>query len=467
MEQPSAEFLNSNFEYLASLDPPGVVRQLPPLHDGGGLLPHDFQLSVPEGAIGQKIVPSIILQVNEVADVSLPLAQRLREIAPTGTDTEGVCTEITEPGSLEETLRSLESKDNSARHHGRRQRLLRLVLTDGFVRVFAVEDCRRGCDALRTGVVLGSKLRLFAPLRLLNGVIILESEKTELLGGFVKEIQSFWEDYAVKKLHELSGRPGRIAQASSATNTNTNTNTATFSSAPAPRIAGDTNHSGVAPGPTQQQHQKQQQRQQQQQQLLEYRHQTNEGVSGPVVQPSPPAAASAQPTPPTRPAARLTPTPEPLSHPRVTQEYFVPATPTPEQPPTATPPFSTAIGKITDVMSDLTIRDGENCSPGEPPSFSLKVLLSVQQPLPPSLDVGEDGAIVVDLGNAWLQRALGMNVASFRSLTSSQLPNDLARINQLVDEVGRTLENFGIAEFHIRRRLPDGILEVVHVRQLE
>ncbi|EAN81370.1 hypothetical protein, conserved, partial [Trypanosoma cruzi] len=132
-------FLRANLEYLASLEPPAICPVLPRLPGGSGLLPDDFQLP-PTATAGE--AASIILQVNAVEDVSLPMAQRLRAMAPPATaavqdnETE-LPTAVGDEAqqiSVDEVLRSMESDEPASQRRGRRQRLLRLTLTDGFTR---------------------------------------------------------------------------------------------------------------------------------------------------------------------------------------------------------------------------------------------------------------------------------------------------------------------------------------------
>nr|CCC89670.1 unnamed protein product [Trypanosoma congolense IL3000] len=432
MEQPTDEFLCSNLEYLATLEPPCIAPSLPLLPNGCGLLPDDFQLELPNGDTGSVGTTSIILQVNAVEDVSLPLSRRLREIAPPNAGMSATQSGRAEERSLEEMLRSMENDEPSSSHHGRAQRLLQFMLTDGFTRVIAMEDCRKGCDALRGGVAWGAKLRVFAPLRIRHGVLILESDKTVLLGGYVKELQEFWIQYATTKLHQLSGRPGRMALASSAQND---------SVVPATTADGSANNAGNPPNAA--------------------------PLQPPAkVPPPPPSFQSALPQQQQG---------DPVVGTSLVRGNGIPTrlAPTPPPPPQSpiTASLFTVVAVISEVSSPLTIREGSACAPGEMPAFSLQVTLALpsQQSTDASGGSGNGGgsSLLVDLGNTWLTHLIGMDVESFRALSASQDPDDMLQLRDLVLLIGSTLENFGTAEFHLHRRAVDDQLEIVQVRQLE
>ncbi|EKF31106.1 apurinic/apyrimidinic endonuclease [Trypanosoma cruzi marinkellei] len=438
-------FLHANLEYLASLEPPAISPVLPRLPGGAGLLPDDFQLP-PTAITGD--VASIILQVNAVEDVSLPMAQRLRAMAPPATATmqenetehPTAVEDEAQQLSVDEMLRSMESDEPASQRRGRRQRLLRLTLTDGFTRVIAVEDCRKGCDALRGGVAWGAKLRLFAPLQIRHGVLILKSQQTVMMGGFVLELQEFWEQHAKAMLEEMSGRPKRRiqqpvegparvtpVQSYSGAHTNVEHLSASLPPPPVP---------------------------QQRQQETEAEENAAAAASAAPSHSNAMAslhAASVVNQPPLLSFSLSASQPQSLS---AWQSHH---------PPTA--PFRT-VAVIREVTSELTIREVAARSPEASKRFSLLVLLST-----PPADVTSDvpmgeAELVVDLGHNWLQQALGVDPDTFRALFLSRQPDDVARLNTLVESVGWKLENFGVAVFVLRQRETDGVVEVVNVERL-
>ncbi|PWU98695.1 hypothetical protein C4B63_11g69 [Trypanosoma cruzi] len=130
----------------------------------------------------------------------------------------------------------------------------------------------------------------------------------------------------------------------------------------------------------------------------------------------------------------------------------------------AHPPFRT-VAVIREVTSELTIREVSARSPEASKRFSLLVLLST-----PPADVNSDvptgeAELVVDLGHNWLQQALGVDPDAFRALFLSRQPDDVAKLNTLVESVGWELENFGVAVFVLRQRETDGVVEVVKVER--
>ncbi|PBJ73810.1 hypothetical protein BCY84_13538 [Trypanosoma cruzi cruzi] len=433
-------FLRANLEYLASLEPPAICPVLPRLPGGSGLLPDDFQLP-PAATAGE--AASIILQVNAVEDVSLPMAQRLRAMAPPATaavqdDETELPTAVGDEAqqiSVDEVLRSMESDEPASQRRGRRQRLLRLTLTDGFTRVIAVEDCRKGCDALREGVAWGTKLRLYAPLQIRHGVLILKSQQTVMVGGFVLELQEFWERHAKAMLEEMSGRPKRRIQQPVEVPSGV---------APVQIHNGactnvEHNSTSLPPPP--------------QQRLQEAGAEENAAA---------PAAPGHSNTMASLHGANAVSQPPPLS-------FFLSAS-QPQSlsawqshhPPTT--PFRT-VAVIREVTSELTIREVSARSPEASKRFSLLVLLST-----PPADVNSDvptgeAELVVDLGHNWLQQALGVDPDAFRALFLSRQPDDVAKLNTLVESVGWELENFGVAVFVLRQRETDGVVEVVKVER--
>ncbi|KAG8345201.1 putative RecQ mediated genome instability protein [Trypanosoma vivax] len=419
-------FLHSNLEYLAALQPPQIAPSLPLLPGGSGLLPADFQLASPVQSNGSSncLQASIVLQVNTVEDISLPLVQRLRAMAPPEAVAGSGQDDRPEHGSLEETLRAMESDDHSSQHRGRRQRLLRLTLTDGFTRVIALEDCRKGCDALRNGVAWGAKLRLSTPLQVRHGVIILTSDKTMLLGGHVAELREFWMKYATEKLREMSGRPIRRVPA--------NGTTSPRSPSPPPQPSSPT--------------------------LLNPPRSVAPKIAPTGAYSTPAVAQTATWTDQRQSEQEAPPLPSAVANKLPSSQVPPPHAPT--QPLALE---GSVIGIIAEVTSELTVREGAACAANEPPSYSL--LVSLAPPPTQGNDNSEEG-LVVDLGHTWLQQAIGMDVESFRALSMSTAPNDVARLHALVEFVGSTLENFGVAEFFLRRRTVDGVVEVARVRQL-
>ncbi|KEG06854.1 apurinic/apyrimidinic endonuclease [Trypanosoma grayi] len=403
-------FLCANLEYLASLHPPAITPVLPLLHGGAGPLPHDFTPTSP-----------IVLQVNAVEDVSLPLAQRLRALVPAeGAEQEEKPQQGTEQQtSVEETLRAMESDEPASQRRGRRQRLLRLTLTDGFTRVIAVEDCQNGCDALRNGVALGAKLRIAAPLRIRQGALLLTTESTVHLGGFVPELQEFWMKHAAAMLEQMSGMPRRREVTGVPPNT----------VAPPPNESVHDQAAMAIHEPHN--HHQQQQVQVQLQSAVSGSLHSNGAVVGSI------------------PVLQLQPLSAWPSH----------------HPPNA--PFAT-LAIISEVTSELTMReDAVHCGGGSL-LFSLLVLLT--PPPPPgaeaeaigsSTSIGDDGGLVVDLGHRFLRQVLRMDPDAFRALSASRLPDDVARLDALVESIGRELENFGVARFVLQQREADGIIEVV------
>ncbi|KAH9599552.1 RecQ mediated genome instability protein [Trypanosoma melophagium] len=464
-EPPTEEFLYSNMEYLATLDPPTIHPVLPSLPEGVGLLPADFQLTPlliegeQEGTTSteENSEISIILQVNIVEDVSLPFAQRLRSMAPQETTPENnEQQQQQQQMSVEETLRALESDETSFTRRGRRQRLLRLTLTDGFSRIIAMEDSQHSCQALRGGVALGAKLRIFAPLKIRHGVLILTSERTVLLGGFVPELQAFWTQHAMAILEEMSGRSKRrtiVPQSQSRTNavvaanrmlapplitntTNTNTNISRTTPFVTDVVGNSNNSSNTV---------------QQRQQPPALLQSTTAGISGGNI---------------SERSLIQNMEPQPLSAWRQ------------HHPPTA--PFLTR-AVISDVRSELTIREnvGNPILGGTSQLFSLLVMLIT----PPRLTndnsdnkewyeglgrsrKGEEMELLVDLGHRWLRQALRMEPDAFRKLSLSREPNDMANLDALVNDIGRDLENLGEAIFLLRQREMDGVVEVMEVQRL-
>ncbi|RNF04578.1 apurinic/apyrimidinic endonuclease [Trypanosoma rangeli] len=432
--------LSANLEYLASLSPSVIRPVLPQLPGGAGLLPDDFQLP-PTEAGGE--AASIILQVNAVEDVSLPLAQRLRAMAaPPTTATQG--TDVDPPDavgdeaqqiSVYEMLQSMESDDPASHWRGRRQRLLRLILTDGFTRVIAFEDCRQGCDALRGGVAWGTKLCLLAPLQIRHGVLILTSQQTVMLGGFLPELQEFWEKHAKEALEEMSGRPKKqVQQAVEGLRRGV--------TSPTPEGAAETHTdagSSVAQPPASSLSQQQQQQQQQLEAAGAAFADLQQTTAVNVVNPSP-----------LQPSSIHASQPQPLSawqahHPR-------------------TFPFKT-IAVIREVKSDLKIQEFSALSPDEAKRFSLFVLLATP---PDEVNRGSqtgETELLVDIGHGWLQQALRMDPDTFCALCSSRQPGDVARLGALLANVGRELENLDVAVFVLRQREIDGAVEVVEVHR--
>ncbi|ESL05734.1 hypothetical protein TRSC58_06605 [Trypanosoma rangeli SC58] len=442
--------LSANLEYLASLGTSVIRPVLPQLPGGAGLLPDDFQLSPTEAGGG---AASIILQVNAVEDVSLPLAQRLRAMAasPTttmqGTDVEphDAVGDEAQQISVYEMAHSMESDEPASRWRGRRQRLLRLILTDGFTRVIAFEDCRQGCDALRGGVAWGTKLCLFAPLQIRHGVLILTSRQTVMLGGFLPELQEFWEKHAKEALEEMSGRPKRqVQQAVEGPRRGV--------ASPTPEGAAETHTeagSTVAQPPATSLSQQQQQQQQQQQ--LEAA-----GAAFADLQQTTAVATQRAVNvvnhSPLQPSSLYASQPQPLSawqahHPR-------------------TFPFKT-IAVIREVKSDLKIQEFSALSPDEAKRFSLFVLLATP---PDDVNRGSqrgETELLVDIGHGWLQQALRMDPDTFCALCSSRQPGDVVRLGALLASVGRELENLDVAVFVLRQRETDSAVEVVEVHRLQ
>ena len=68
------------------------------------------------------------------------------------------------------------------------QRMMKLILSDGFSNVEAVEHESCLCKLKETEIHPGTKIRLIGPLQVRRGVILLTPQNIEVLGGQVEEM---------------------------------------------------------------------------------------------------------------------------------------------------------------------------------------------------------------------------------------------------------------------------------------
>lgn len=407
----------------------------------------------------------LYLQVVSVENVLLSREQRLRALAPrqqqgplassssTAADNTGGAGEGDEDAGggavMEKTLQMLEAAEEERvlenKKRASRERLLRLLLTDGFSRVVALEDTRPLPNnnnnnssgryvfpppVFTDGVALGCKICVTLAAgegggvspAVHHGVLRLHGGNTRVLGGQVPLMLHFAQTQAARALVALQGRPVPDSGAGSS----------------------------VVP---QQQPQPQPQLQQQQQRPL-----TPRGSSAPVVSPTPAAVA-------------LT---------RENYRHIADLRGLPVQPLGSWGQFlsTRANGNalfltravITDVLSDLLINEGSGgggtSGAGIATSFSLFVTLAEEEEAAEASSAGADGStLVVDMGNDWISSVVQMDAENFRLLTlqSQQqqqnssvtaMPlnawhNAQQRMEEAVNKVGYALEHCGPALFVI------------------
>ncbi|CCW70975.1 unnamed protein product [Phytomonas sp. Hart1] len=429
----------------------------------------------------------MILQVQNIVDISLSREQQLRGILeaidPGGSQVEGIgytSAATTAPEGAKEDENEDDDKENTAalvdatlkmseaindaRRGGGggrngRYRLLRLILTDGFTRVLAVEKKagkNAGINQLSSsppplfpeGVALGAKIKILldwkkeVPLQT-RGILGLHPEKTIYLGGRVIALELFWATYAREQLYALTGRPS-------------------LSTSLSPSSPALSHITAVEPNPQQPP--------------------TSLSSSLPI----PPISSSlsaAIPSPSQMISSSL-----PLCQPLTRWNS--------RNDPHA--PFPTR-AVITAVVSDLLINEYSttnknervrrrgNGSERENPKTRCAYSLLVSLAPPPlreksqrreneneenrsELTVegeGEAGGLTVDLGHSCLRELVGMTAEDFRQLSLSREASDLTRMNNIIDGIGARLEQLGEALFVLLQGPSEQTPMVIEIQPLK
>ncbi|CAD2217369.1 RecQ mediated genome instability protein, putative [Angomonas deanei] len=351
---------------------------------------------------------------------------------------------------LQEVFRQLDGGNdtNKSTNAYSPNRCLKLLLTDGFSRIIAVEKRVANLPPLLgEGVVLGAKIKiklstnpiqnkvlLGTPLYA-HGVLRLSSKETTAMGGVVRALLYYSGMEASTAVQRRSGKPIPSREAPMTVQQNNNNSVVV----PAVPVAANT----VRPvNPTT----------------------VVEEVAAPLPTPTPnnnnPTTNNntnidTEGTLVLRPLSQY----KQFKH---TQKYA---------------PFLTEV-VIEEVISDLVIApqygssNNHNNNSNEP---ILVFSLMAQVVSPDSVHHihhhdHTSEAITVDLGNFWLEQLIGMNANQFQLLTqnnnNNNNNNNMNQINAIIERMGNTLQQLNSCEVVLVERIQDAVVEITDVRRV-